>query len=401
MKLSAIVRTVSFMTACVTTSSVIAAEQLGVYAAPIDLTSPACLNYGDAVSCSAPLLNYFAGLDPNTKVSQGGYVLPTPQGGLKGYIVLGAGGAAALDNSDIIPSPTSQVENGFKSNAGSDSYFATGKTSTVAGNTADPDNNGLGTLNGAQAADLRGTWDVGLQWLSNALTFGTGRHDLMIGFDYNQPQNATTSLDFWALITVRDTAGELADINYEFKGPGIPGSLLPPNPWDSFTTTKTRDSLPNSTDFGTVNGVTCVNTVGAPPNGIPILPIPGGQCPVGYEVTIDNAQSTADTEIFAFLPELNKNLENFISLGYDVASVRMAFGCYNNNPTTDTVAKNPGVGYLVEGSAETTNCESGGFGDVYLLAGGVRGELPEPGTLVLFGLALGALGWSARRRLNT
>ena len=299
------------------------AGPLGTYGATIDKSSPACLTLGDAVSCSAPLLNYFAGLAPTTTVSNGGYVLPSPQGALSSYIVVTAGGGAQ-DNSDTSPAP-SGAENGFKSNdVGSDSFLATGKangTTVSAGNLSDPSNNSLGS------GDNPGTWDVALSWLLQALTIDGSRRELTIGFDYNQPQNTTTSLNYWALITLRDTNGILADVNFEIRSDtGLS--------YSAFDTDKTFASQPKSTDFGVVNGVTCVDTDNSELN--PILPIPGGQCPAGYEVKIDNAQSTSNTEIFAFLPELNSKLEQFIAQGYDVLSTRLLMGCFGCLPRFST-----------------------------------------------------------------
>lgn len=374
---------VSALTSALWMTHAAVASPLGTYDAIIDKTSAACLTIGDAISCSAPLLNYLDGLAPTTTVANGGYVLPTPQGALDSYIVVGAGGGAQ-DNSDIDPAPPSEVENGFKTNdVTNDDFMATGKadgTTVTAGNMNDPDNNGL------VAGDNVGTWDVGVNWLLDALTINGQRRELMIGFDYNQPQNTTTSLDYWALITVRDLDGVNADMNFEIRSPTGQSNIL-------FSTSKTFASQPASTDFATVNGVTCVDD----DNILPILPISGGQCPAGYETAIDNAQSTSDTEIFAFIPELNENLLAFSGAGYDVISARILFGCFGGTPGGSF---QPGIGYLSDESTggATTNCEGGGFGDVYLLAGQVMTtQMPEPGSLALLGLGLWAACWSRSR----
>lgn len=376
------------------------AVPLTSYGASIDLSSPACITFGDAVSCSAPLLNVLAGQDQNTKVADGGYVLPTPQGALESYIVVGAGGGVQ-GNDDIDPT-IGAVEDGFKSNdVTNDAYFATGTTGTTAGNLSDPNNNNL-----LAPQDALGTWDISIDWLINALTFGAGRHDLMIGFDYNQPQNTTTSLDFWSLITVRDTIGDadhpfdplnpLADINFEILNNNPAG--LTNTTFAEFTSSKTFDSKPASTDFGTVNGVTCIDTDGSELIGI--LPIPGGQCPAGYETAVDNAQSTADTEIFTFLPELNAMLESYLLAGYDTLSTRVLLGCFGGTPAGSF---NPGIGYLSD-EGTTDNCGGGGFADIFLLAGDlteVPPEVPEPPVLALIGVAAAGLFWRRRSTRKT
>lgn len=383
MKLPKTLAWTCLMGACLTTSTWVQAVPLGLYGATIDKTSLACQNWGDLVSCSAPFLNYLNNMSPGTTVANGGYVLPTPQGPLDSYIVVTAGGGAQ-GNGDISPS-TSIVENGFKSNdVGSDNFLATGKangTSISAGNLNDPVNNGL------VAGDNPGTWDVGARWLLDALTINGKRRELTIGFDFNQPQNTVTSMDFWGLVTVRDLDGGRPDINYEISSNHAG--------YAAFSTGKTFAGMPSSTDFGTVQGATCIHAV----NGIIVATttITGGQCPVGFETKIDNAQSTSDTEIINFIPELNADLDDLVNAkGYDVVSTRLLFGCFGG---TATGSFKPGLGYLADEptGGQTINCERGGFSDVFLMAGAEMQQVPEPGALVLFGLALSALGWSRKR----
>jgi hypothetical protein len=345
-------------------------------------------------------LNYLSGRDPTAKTTDagGGYVLATPQGPLDSYIVLASGGGAQ-GNDDVGPTPFN-VENGFKTtDANPNDFIATGTATGSAlssfqqlvplGNMNDPDNNALTTTFGANA-DSPGTWDVGLQWIIDALTIEGVRRDLMIGFDYNQTQNTDTSLAYWGLVTVRDVNGILPDINFEIRSdPGV----LP----EAYNTEETFNSKPESGDFSVVNGVTCVDTNGS--EAIPILPIPGGQCPAGYELALNNAQSTSTTEIFAFLPELNARLEFYLAQGYDVISTRVLLGCFGG---TAGGSFNPGIGYLSDEATggATTDCENGGFADIFLLAGAPTTFLvPEPQTVTLFGLGLlGIVAVVAMRR---
>jgi len=72
--------------------------------------------------------------------------------------------------------------------------------------------------------------------------------------------------------------------------------------------------------------------------------------------------------------------------------VRLLFGCFGGT------TKGNGAGYLSDGG-ETTNRDSGGFGDVFILAGSAMYETPEPAALTLAALGLvSAVALRRRRR---
>lgn len=339
-----------------------------LYPFSINLSSPACIGLGDVVSCSAPALNVLNNMAASASTPTG-YVIDTPQGELKKMIVVNAGGVAALDNQDANPTGGA-VDNGFKSNVGSDSYFRMG-------NNVFEEAGG-----GSPLGDQVGTWDVSLTWLRDALTFGGLRHDLMIGFDFNQPQNGVGKLDIWSLISVRDVDGAAGTINFELNS--AIGNPL------AFNSSKSLGGIPNSTDFVRVTNNLCVLPGGGNAPGA-VLPVDsGGGCPAGY-VLVDNAQSTSSTEFVNFIPELNAGLEAMIAAGFDTISVDVWMGCFGTKDKKGV----PNSPALADGGT-TTGCDAGGFGDIFLLAGPGGVRVPEPATAFLIGIAL--LGLAARRR---
>lgn len=343
------------------------AETLPVYSPTYPSPNSACATNGNFVSCSTKVLDYLA--SKNYAGFTGPYAFAASQGALLDTIVVTANGGNILNNGDQV----NPSENGFTTNnGGNKKYFFTGDNN-------DPVNNG------GLMGDTPFSWDIGLATLNQKLTFGGAYHELAIAFDFNNPQGDIANLPIWALVTVRDVDGNLTNKYFEtqpldpsnlFKDPG---AYVSDKFFDGSAITK-----PGADDFTTTVGTVCVV------NATVSYPSPDGtNCPDGGEAVKTNRASN-EVEFINYLPTLDaRSLQN---QGYDTMSVQIWMGCFN---TTDGRS---GPALLNGGSIGP--CDTGGYGDIFLVAGAAvpDNHLPEPGSLALALLALGGLAVRARRR---
>ena len=338
------------------------AAPLPVYSPSYPSPNAACATFGNVVSCSTTVLDHLA--SKGYAGFTGPYSFAASQGALIDTIVVTANNGNILDNGDqLLPS-----EDGFSTNnGGNKKYFFTGD-----GN--DPANNG------GLAGDTPFSWDTSISALNQKLTFGGAYHRLAVAFDFNNPQNETSSIPIWVLVTVRDTDGNLAnkyvetqalDPNDIFKDPSLHSS------------TKSVDgsavTTPGAADFALTVGAICVV------NATVSYPSPDGStCPNGGDLVNTNRASN-EVEFINYLPTLD--LEMLQSQGYDTMSVQVWMGCFNTGVK--------GAGPALANGGSVGPCDTGGFGDIFLVAGEAVHRAPEPGTLGLAGLAL--LGLLRRR----
>lgn len=337
----------------------------GTYPTP----NAACATFGNFVSCSTKVLDYLA--STNTDGFTGSYSPPMNQGAVIDTIALATNGGNPAENSDL----ASPSEDAFRS--GTQDFFYTGQP-TKQDPTNDPANNG--TLLG----DTPYSWDIGLGTLNDKLTIDGKYHQMTVAFNFNNPQNATASLPIWALIAIRDLEGILDTVYFETQALDLDNIFADPSLYQSNKTFDgTAVTTPSSGDFAQTIGAICVidatNSYPSPD---------GSSCPanMGGGQLVTTNQSSSKINFINYIPSLD--LRYLQNLGYDTMSVQAWMGCFNPTNGSPALGDNGSVG----------PCDTGGYGDVVLMAGAVLpdNDVPEPGTLALFGLGL--LGAAAARR---
>lgn len=336
------------------------------------MNNAACMAEGDFVSCSTTFLNYLANIgSPQYQTpAPTGYVIQSDQGSLKTMVVVGTGAGGQIPvNTDF----STQIDQGYDiPNNGS---F---ETSTA----PEPINGPTGPA--PYLWDSTKAWDISLDALTGALTLGGTRQNMLIGYDFNETGGTGQATMVWAMVTLRDADGNLAPINFELT---LSNGIKPASAVYSFDTAKTFDGVtPTSVspaDMTYIAGDICVK----PDGTFEPLFAPQTTCPAGY-THLSNNLGTNKAEWISYIPELDENLETYIAMGYDVLSAQLKIGCFA--PT---------------GTFGSTFCNDGGYDDIFIMAGNVRHQVPEPGTLSLMGLALlaaaGVLRGQRRRCLRT
>jgi len=339
-------------------------------------TAANSVQLGDAISYGLPIL--------------GANLLPSAPGQISDCIVVATGSngnpinqnAAGID--DAYPTPTG---------TGGLPYFRTGDPLS----SPDP-----GSSFGAFTGQTGTTWDIRLSALSSFLAGNTA----IVAFNHNQTNSGGTidqNLVLWAQLALVDDQGQLPTKYFYFTS--VPNTTGIPNfgdpGGDPFAYTGPQTAATNTYPTGSDGGATFpkggVGTGTGSGDASFFVLAQGQVCldgPVGVgqpqpcdgtEVATVNlnlgADHAADAVIF---PEIQALLDTAGFGGYDVLQADIRMGC---NAAQITGGQCP-AGFVL----------NNGFEQIFIIAGTVERQVPEPGTIALLGLALVALGWSQTRQ---
>lgn len=197
--------------------------------------------------------------------------------------------------------------------------------------------------------DQMGSWELSI----SALTAYLGTHDLVFLFDNNQEGDGfDQALNIWGQVRILDAAGNVQDCVEFSTGSGGCGSPV------------------NPVNFVPVVGNYCVSTVDGSPYAVGEAANAGDCDANAGDYFVNDNLGTNAAEFAVFSMTLNNNLANWASLGYFM-SVDVRF--IGNN----------------SGAEQLWICSECDLQDT---------RIPEPATLLLFGLGLIGLGISFNRK---
>lgn len=387
--------------------------QAGVAGTPyLNLDGIGFVQYGDAQSYSLPIAN----LQTGQNITNGSYTIPVNQGTLW----------PAVDQNGSLANNYSGMDKAYTTPNGNNgtSYFYT-ESGTSRG------------TNGVVSNNLPNTWDISLAALKDFLTFGNTTYAPTFLFQNNQINSGghlTQSLAAWAQMSVTDASGNIVNLGtvnlggghtadltgvYQLSNMGGRYDLVSHGGGGTFmgdvTTYQVNApgapagaSNPAATDYVLSGGSLCVATNSSSPSAVPVpvacgQPLPAQLTALGYNTVSAPINHNLGNDRFSYaevVPELNLQLAmlfgslNQSQLQQYTMHLEVRLGCaHPGDPACPAVDPNDPYSW-------NWGLNNGGESISLALTNPLQIRVPEPGSLLLIGLALGLLGFiSLRHRM--